>query len=144
MEGSLLSCISAFKLELVLNPPTQTQFATSVVVGGWYGDDADSGESLVYTGEGGNDLLGSRRQVAAQALERGNAALVGSRALGLPVRVTRKNADSAGTCGCAFIFDGLYDVTEWWAVRVRWFVYILFIYYFCLHYSLLLIYYYSF
>jgi hypothetical protein len=35
------------------------------------------------------------------------------------VRVTRKNADSAGTCGCAFIFDSFYDVTEWWAVQVR-------------------------
>lgn len=58
--------------------PTLPQFALSIVVGGWYEDDRDDGAELVYTGQGGNDLLGSRKQVGHQKLEGANAALVGN------------------------------------------------------------------
>ena len=88
--------------------------AVSIVCAGWYEDDNDGGDELIFTGEGGNDLLGSRKQVEAQKLERGNAALVGNIRMGLPVRVTRKNKDSHGIYGCVLIFDGLYDVVEYW------------------------------
>lgn len=34
--------------------------------------------------------------------------------LGLPVRVTRKNEDPHGLYGCVLIYDGLYNVVEYW------------------------------
>jgi [histone H3]-lysine9 N-trimethyltransferase EHMT len=88
--------------------------AASIVCAGWYEDDNDAGDEIIFTGEGGNDLLGSRKQVADQKFERGNEALVGNIRLGLPVRVTRKNKDTHGIYGCVLIFDGLYDVVEYW------------------------------
>jgi len=88
--------------------------AASIVCAGCYEDDKDSGDELIFTGEGGNDLLGNKKQVAAQELRRGNEALVGNIRLGLPVRVTRKNKDKHGIYGIVLIFDGLYDVVEYW------------------------------
>ncbi|EFN57970.1 hypothetical protein CHLNCDRAFT_142107 [Chlorella variabilis] len=85
-------------------------FATSVMVSGWYQDDSDNGAELWYTGEGGNDLLHGRNQVADQSLQRGNAALQGNIMLGIPVRVTRKQKDPHGHYGCCYLYDGLYDV----------------------------------
>ena len=89
-------------------------FAVAIVCAGWYEDDNDAGNELIYTGEGGNDLLGNRKQVEDQKLERGNAGLVGNIRLGLPVRVVRKNKDTHGIYGCVLIYDGLYDVVEYW------------------------------
>ncbi|KAL4447309.1 hypothetical protein ABPG77_007342 [Micractinium sp. CCAP 211/92] len=82
-------------------------FATSVMVSGWYQDDKDDGVEMWYTGEGGNALLNERKQVKDQALVRGNKALVGNIQLGIPVRVTRKQKDSAAAYGTAYIYDGL-------------------------------------
>jgi len=88
--------------------------AASIVCAGCYEDDNDSGDELIFTGEGGNDLLGNKKQVAGQELKRGNEALVGNIRLGLPVRVTRKNKDKNGIYGMVLIFDGLYDVVQYW------------------------------
>lgn len=92
-------------------------YSTSVVVGGFYEDDADGGDTLLYTGQGGNDLLGSRKQIADQLLERGNEALVGNMQLGIPVRVIRKNADASSYTGNVFIYDGLYKVEGYWGEK---------------------------
>ncbi|KAL4858527.1 Histone-lysine N-methyltransferase [Chlorella vulgaris] len=92
-------------------------FATSVMVSGWYKDDADSGAELWYTGMGGNDLLSTRLQVKDQVMTGANEALQGNIQLGIPVRVTRKQLDSNGHFGCAYIYDGLYDVTAMRRVR---------------------------
>lgn len=40
-----------------------------------YEDDLDNSEDIVYTGQGGHDLLGSKHQVSDQKMERGNLAL---------------------------------------------------------------------
>ena len=91
--------------------------ALSIVVAGCYEDDADDGIELIFTGEGGNNLLGDKKQIGSQREVRGNAALVGNIRLGVPVRVTRKNRDPYGKYGCVLIFDGLYDVVEYWKVK---------------------------
>src|SRR5262245_11113972 len=62
--------------------------ADSIVVSGGYEDDHDFGDTIVYTGHGGNDP-NTGAQVADQVLERGNAALALNHARGLPVRVIR-------------------------------------------------------
>jgi euchromatic histone-lysine N-methyltransferase len=42
---------------------------------GGYEDDVDNSEDVVYTGQGGNDLLSTRKQVKDQKMEKGNLAL---------------------------------------------------------------------
>lgn len=49
--------------------------AIAIVLSGQYEDDLDNCEDIVYTGQGGNNLLGNRRQVKDQVMERGNLAL---------------------------------------------------------------------
>lgn len=40
-----------------------------------YEDDLDNSEDIIYTGQGGHDLLGNKRQIKDQKMERGNLAL---------------------------------------------------------------------
>lgn len=49
--------------------------AVSIVISGQYEDDQDNYEEVVYTGQGGNDLLGNKRQIKDQVMERGNLGL---------------------------------------------------------------------
>lgn len=49
--------------------------AVAIVLSGVYEDDLDNSEDVVYTGQGGNNLLGNKRQVGDQVLARGNLAL---------------------------------------------------------------------
>lgn len=49
--------------------------ATAIVLSGQYEDDQDNYEEVVYTGQGGNDLLGNKRQIKDQVMQRGNLAL---------------------------------------------------------------------
>lgn len=49
--------------------------AVVIVLSGQYEDDRDSLEDVVYTGQGGNNLQGDRRQVKNQEMSRGNLAL---------------------------------------------------------------------
>ncbi|XVF13829.1 hypothetical protein REPUB_Repub09cG0002000 [Reevesia pubescens] len=50
-------------------------FAIAIVLSGMYEDDLDNAEDVVYTGQGGHDLTGNKRQIQDQVLERGNLAL---------------------------------------------------------------------
>lgn len=66
-------------------------------------------------GEGGNDLLGNKRQRESQQLKRGNKALLANAALGLPVRLLRRNdaPDGSGSASqTVIVYDGLYDVVR--------------------------------
>lgn len=114
LHGHWLQGISYVKLK---GSEDVKSYSTSIVVGGFYEDDADGGDTLLYTGQGGNDLLGSRRQIADQLLERGNEALVGNMMMGIPVRVIRKNADASSYTGNVFIYDGLYQVEGYWGEK---------------------------
>ena len=87
--------------------------ATCVVVSGGYADDVDNGEELVYTGQGGNDINSSRKQVKDQVLKSGNLALTINVDKGLPVRLVRGHIDQESYTGKVYTYDGLYDVTEW-------------------------------
>jgi putative restriction endonuclease len=87
--------------------------ADSIVISGGYEDDSDSGDVIIYTGEGGQDDKG--RQTADQQLVRGNLALAKSEIDGLPVRVIRgadkKNPYAPET---GYRYDGLYLVDSHW------------------------------
>ncbi|XP_066367440.1 histone-lysine N-methyltransferase, H3 lysine-9 specific SUVH4-like isoform X2 [Miscanthus floridulus] len=49
--------------------------AICIVMSGAYEDDVDNADEIIYTGQGGNNWLGNRRQKAEQTLFRGNLAL---------------------------------------------------------------------
>ena len=49
--------------------------AICIVLSGMYEDDLDNSEDIIYTGQGGQDLLGNKRQIRNQTMERGNLAL---------------------------------------------------------------------
>jgi len=87
--------------------------ADSIVISGGYEDDSDSGDVIIYTGEGGQDDKG--RQIADQQLVRGNLALAKSEIDGLPVRVIRgadkKNPYAPET---GYRYDGLYLIDSHW------------------------------
>eukprot|EP00878_Enallax_costatus_P019089 GHUV01020128.1.p1 GENE.GHUV01020128.1~~GHUV01020128.1.p1 ORF type:complete len:651 (+),score=201.01 GHUV01020128.1:688-2640(+) len=88
--------------------------ATSICMSGCYEDDHDSTSSIVtYTGEGGNDLLGQKKQVKGQELKRGNKALMANIALGIPVRLFRRNGNEKAAMNSVLFYDGLYDVVSW-------------------------------
>jgi len=90
--------------------------ADSIVISGGYEDDSDSGDVIIYTGEGGQDEKG--RQIADQQLVRGNLALAKSEIDGLPVRVVR-GADKKNPFApeAGYRYDGLYAVDSHWHAR---------------------------
>lgn len=49
--------------------------AVAIVLSGMYEDDLDNAEDVLYTGQGGHDLTGNKRQIQDQKMERGNLAL---------------------------------------------------------------------
>jgi putative restriction endonuclease len=90
--------------------------ADSIVISGGYEDDSDSGDEIIYTGEGGQDEKG--RQIEDQKLVRGNLALAKSEMDRLPVRVIRgadRNNPYAPESG--YRYDGLYFVDSHWHER---------------------------
>jgi putative restriction endonuclease len=89
--------------------------AESIVLSGGYEDDEDRGDVIVYTGHGGNDP-GTGKQVADQALARGNLALVRSMVDGLPVRVVRGSRHASPLAPpFGYSYDGLFFVETYWA-----------------------------
>src|SRR4051794_13821659 len=88
--------------------------ADSIVVSGGYEDDQDFGDTIVYTGHGGNDPA-TGAQVADQVLERGNAALAFNHRRGLPVRVIRgAGGEPTLSPSSGYRYDGLFDVDDYW------------------------------
>lgn len=90
--------------------------AESIVLSGGYEDDEDFGDVILYTGQGGNE---GGRQVAPQALLKGNLALARSCVIGRPVRVIRgarhvfrRIPDLRVDAG--YRYDGLYRVESFW------------------------------
>ena len=91
--------------------------AESIVQSGGYEDDEDWGDTLLYTGMGGNE---GGRQVADQELRLGNLALVRSLEMQTPVRVIRGSGHAgpfSPTQGLRY--DGLYRVIDAFNERGR-------------------------
>ncbi|CAN1126619.1 Histone-lysine N-methyltransferase, H3 lysine-9 specific SUVH4 [Linum perenne] len=49
--------------------------AVAIVLSGMYEDDHDNADEVTYTGQGGHNLIGDKRHIKDQVLERGNLAL---------------------------------------------------------------------
>ncbi|KAL0863846.1 hypothetical protein Bca101_042964 [Brassica carinata] len=84
--------------------------ATSIIVSGGYEDDEDTGDELVYSGQGGRDKSGQQRQ--HQKLEGGNLAMVQSMHHGVHVRVIRGFEYDNEVSSKVFVYDGLYRIVK--------------------------------
>tara|TARA_B110000093_G_C12845055_1_gene356915 strand:+ start:17 stop:703 length:687 start_codon:yes stop_codon:yes gene_type:complete len=89
--------------------------AAAIVLSGGYQDDEDSGDKIIYTGHGGNDIA-TGAQVADQSwLSHGNSGLVVSKIRNLPVRVIRGyKHNSPLSPNKGYKFGGLYLVVDNW------------------------------
>ncbi|KAL5222075.1 hypothetical protein ABZP36_026788 [Zizania latifolia] len=88
--------------------------ATCIVMSGIYEDDLDKADEIIYTGQGGNDLLGNHRQIGSQQLQRGNLALKNSKDNCNPIRVIRGHVSKNSYSGKVYTYDGLYKVVDDW------------------------------
>ncbi|KAG2619590.1 hypothetical protein PVAP13_3NG122700 [Panicum virgatum] len=98
--------------------------ATCIVLSGVYEDDLDNANEIIYTGQGGNNLLGNRQQITAQKLLCGNLALklpfhpdpvdLTARIMVNPVRVIRGHVEKSSYSGKVYTYDGLYKVVGYW------------------------------
>ncbi|GAU47716.1 hypothetical protein TSUD_325060 [Trifolium subterraneum] len=114
----------------------QYPIAVAIVLSGMYEDDLDNAEDVVYTGQGGHNLTGNKRQVQDQKLERGNLALkLSSNAMAptlqacninlckncseqsVPVRVIRGHDSTSSYTRKVYTYDGLYKVVNYWAEK---------------------------
>jgi euchromatic histone-lysine N-methyltransferase len=89
--------------------------ATSIVASGGYEDDEDYGDVLHYSGQGGNDYKGEKRQVEDQDQKEkvANEALLNSYKLKKPVRVSRGyGVDNTHGWTKSYSYDGLYTVSS--------------------------------
>lgn len=80
--GNFVCGLHCESISLINSPIMQKEYqnfslplAVSIVLSGQYEDDVDNAEEVVYTGQGGNDLLGNKRQIKDQVMCRGNLAL---------------------------------------------------------------------
>ncbi|RHN52047.1 putative histone-lysine N-methyltransferase chromatin remodeling SET family [Medicago truncatula] len=89
--------------------------AVAIVISGMYEDDLDNAEDVVYTGQGGHNLTGNKRQIQDQKLERGNLALKNCCKQEVPVRVIRGHNSSSSYTRKVYTYDGLYKVDKYWA-----------------------------
>jgi len=86
----------------------------SIVLSGGYVDDEDYGDVIIYTGEGGRDLR-TGRQIADQAMTRGNLALARNYKEGIPIRVSRGYAHSSRySPATGYRYAGLYRIDNYW------------------------------
>lgn len=91
--------------------------AVAIVLSGMYEDDLDNAEDVIYTGQGGHDLTGNKRQIRDQVLERGNLALKNCVDQDVPVRVIRGHESTSSYSGKVYTYDGLYKVIKYWAEK---------------------------
>jgi putative restriction endonuclease len=89
--------------------------AESIVISGGYKDDEDYGDSIIYTGHGGQK---DGVQVKDQVIEKWNRALVRAEHDGTPVRVIRGHkGDPKFSPISGYRYDGLYRVQSHWFKR---------------------------
>ncbi|CAI8613494.1 unnamed protein product [Vicia faba] len=91
--------------------------AVAIVISGMYEDDLDNAEDVIYTGQGGHNLTGNKRQMGDQKMERGNLALKNSSEQCVPVRVIRGHNSRDSYTRKVYTYDGLYKVVNYWAEK---------------------------
>ncbi|GJY83325.1 histone-lysine N-methyltransferase, H3 lysine-9 specific SUVH4 isoform X1 [Tanacetum coccineum] len=91
--------------------------AVAIVCSGQYEDDEDNREEIEYTGQGGNDFHGTKRQIKNQEMSPGNLALKNCMEQSIPVRFIRGIPGDKRFHGDTrfklYTYDGLYKVDSY-------------------------------
>ncbi|XP_015970772.1 histone-lysine N-methyltransferase, H3 lysine-9 specific SUVH1 [Arachis duranensis] len=90
--------------------------AVSIVSSGGYEDNAEDGDVLIYSGQGGANR---EKGASDQKLERGNLALEKSLHRGNDVRVIKGLRDEAHPTGKVYVYDGLYKIQDSWVEKAK-------------------------
>ncbi|QHO46738.1 Histone-lysine N-methyltransferase, H3 lysine-9 specific [Arachis hypogaea] len=90
--------------------------AVSIVSSGGYEDNAEDGDVLIYSGQGGANR---EKGASDQKLERGNLALEKSLHRGNDVRVIKGLRDEAHPTGKVYVYDGLYKIQDSWVEKAN-------------------------
>jgi euchromatic histone-lysine N-methyltransferase len=77
-------------------------------------DNLDKADEIIYTSQGGNDLLCNHHQIVSQQLTLGNLALKNTRDNGNTVRVIRGHLSKNSYTRKVYNYDGLYKVVDDW------------------------------
>uniref|UniRef100_A0A6N2M666 Histone-lysine N-methyltransferase n=1 Tax=Salix viminalis TaxID=40686 RepID=A0A6N2M666_SALVM len=101
----------------VRNGLEEEPLAVSIVSSGYYEDDAEDKDVLIYTGQGG--AANRDKGATDQKLERGNLALERSLRRGNEVRVVRGMKDSVNQASKVYVYDGLYRIQESWVEKAK-------------------------
>ncbi|PWA35563.1 histone-lysine N-methyltransferase, H3 lysine-9 specific SUVH4 [Artemisia annua] len=92
--------------------------AVAIVCSGQYEDDEDNREEIEYTGQGGNDFHGTKRQIKNQEMSPGNLALKNCMEQSIPVRFIRgipgyRRLHGDNKRFKLYTYDGLYKVDSY-------------------------------
>ncbi|KAL1802476.1 hypothetical protein DCAR_0934044 [Daucus carota subsp. sativus] len=87
--------------------------AISIVSSGYYDDDTEDKDVLIYSGQGGNPIS-KEKEASDQKLEKGNLALERSLHQANEVRVIRGMKDPMNSSVKIYVYDGLYTIKESW------------------------------
>ncbi|XP_061960125.1 histone-lysine N-methyltransferase, H3 lysine-9 specific SUVH1-like [Populus nigra] len=101
----------------VRNDLEEEPLAVSIVSSGYYDDDAEDKDVLIYSGQGG--AANKDKGATDQKLERGNLALERSLRRGNEVRVIRGMKDSVNQTSKVYVYDGLFRIQESWVEKAK-------------------------
>ncbi|KAJ6346838.1 hypothetical protein OIU76_003506 [Salix suchowensis] len=101
----------------VRNDLVEEPLAVSIVSSGYYEDNADDKDVLIYSGQGG--AANKDKGATDQKLERGNLALERSLRRGNQVRVIRGMKDSLNQALKVYVYDGLYMIQDSWLEKAK-------------------------
>jgi euchromatic histone-lysine N-methyltransferase len=101
----------------VRNDLEEEPLAVSIVSSGYYDDDAEDKDVLIYSGQGG--AANKDKGATDQKLERGNLALERSLRRGNEVRVIRGMKDSVNQASKVYVYDGLFRIQESWVEKAK-------------------------
>ncbi|KAG5249835.1 hypothetical protein OIU76_003509 [Salix suchowensis] len=99
------------------NDLVEEPLAVSIVSSGYYEDNADDKDVLIYSGQGG--AANKDKGATDQKLERGNLALERSLRRGNQVRVIRGMKDSLNQALKVYVYDGLYRIQDSWLEKAK-------------------------
>ncbi|CAJ2638680.1 histone-lysine N-methyltransferase H3 lysine-9 specific SUVH1-like protein [Trifolium pratense] len=92
--------------------------AVSIVSSGEYDDEAEDGDVIIYTGQGGN-FNKKDKHVSDQKLHRGNLALDRSSRTHNEIRVIRGIKDAVNPNSKIYVYDGLYKIQDSWVEKAK-------------------------
>jgi euchromatic histone-lysine N-methyltransferase len=92
--------------------------AVSIVSSGEYDDEAEDGDVIIYTGQGGN-FNKKEKHVSDQKLHRGNLALDRSSRTHNEIRVIRGIKDAVNPNSKIYVYDGLYKIQDSWVEKAK-------------------------